>query len=122
MAVISPEQRAEWTRLTERLTGEYVGYDLTVEVLDPESGDNRVVDRVPFDNITYDHKDDVAVVAAARDPDREDVALRHMVNHPQEFVVDLIPEGAAVKITDDDGTTTLVSLLRHQDSGGGQGS
>jgi hypothetical protein len=120
MAVISPEQRTEWTKLSDRLTAEYQGYDVTVEVLDPEVGDNPMVDRMPFDNITYDHKDDVAVVAAARDPEREDVALRHMVNHPQEFVVDLIPEGAAVKITDNTGTTTLVSLLRPPD--GGQGS
>jgi hypothetical protein len=122
MAVISPEQRSEWTKLADRLTLEYSGYDVTVEVLDREAGDNPMVDRMPFDNLVYDYKDDVAVVAAARDPDREDVALRHMVNHPQEFVVDLIPEGAAVKITDDDGTTTLVSLLRHQDAGSGQGS
>jgi Family of unknown function (DUF5335) len=121
VAVISPEQRAEWTRLTDRLTGEYNGYDVTVEVLDPAIGDNPMVDRLPFDNITYDYKDDVAVVAAARDPEHQDVALRHMVHHPQEFVVDLIPEGAAVKITDDAGTTTLVSLLRHADEGG-QGS
>jgi hypothetical protein len=121
MAVISPEQRTEWTKLTDRLTGEYRGYDITVEVLDPEVGDNPIVDRLPFDNLTYDNKDDVAVVAAARDPEHEDVALRHMVHHPQEFVVDLIPEGAAVKITDDTGTTTLVSLLRHTDQGG-QGS
>jgi hypothetical protein len=120
MAVISPEQRTEWTRLTDRLTGEYRGYDVTIEVLDREIGDNPMVDRLPFDNITYDHKDDVAVVAAARAPDSEDVALRHMVNHPQEFVVDLIPEGAAVKITDNTGTTTVVSLLRPPD--GGQGS
>jgi hypothetical protein len=121
MAVISPEQRTEWTRLTDRLTGEYHGYDVTVEVLDPAIGDNPLVDRLPFDNITYDYKDDVAVVAAARDPEHDDVVLRHMVHHPQEFVVDLIPEGAAVKITDDGGTTTLVSLVRHTDAGG-QGS
>jgi Family of unknown function (DUF5335) len=121
MAVISPEQRTEWTRLADRLTGEYVGYDVTVEVLDRAIGDNPMVDRMPFASITYDHKDDVAVVAAARDRDREDVAVRHMVHHPQEFVVDLIPEGAAVKITDDTGTATLVSLSRPLDDGG-QGS
>jgi hypothetical protein len=121
MAVTSPEQRTEWTRLTDRLTGEYRGYDVTIEVLDREVGDNPLVDRLPFDNITYDHKDDVAVVAAARAPDSDDVVLRHMVHHPQEFVVDLIPEGAAVKITDDTGTATLVSLLRRP-ADGGQGS
>jgi hypothetical protein len=122
MAVVSPEQRTEWSRLTDRLTLEYRGYDVTVEVLDPETGDNPIVDRLPFDNLTYDHKDDVAVVAAAEDPKGEDVAVRHIVRHPREFVVDLIPEGAAVKITGDDGTATLVSLLRHQEDDGGQGS
>jgi hypothetical protein len=121
MAVISPEQRSEWTRLTDRLTAEYRGYDVTIEVVDAETGDNPVVERLPFDNVTYDVKDDVAVVAAARDDEHEDVVLRHMVHHPQEFVVDLIPEGAAVKIADSTGTTTLVSLLRHPGAGG-QGS
>jgi hypothetical protein len=120
MAVISAQDRTEWTRLTERLTGEYRGYDVTIEVLDPKAGDNPLVDRLPFDNFTYDHKDDVAVVAAARAPDSDHVAFRHLVNHPQEFVVDLIPEGAAVKITDSTGATTLVSLIRRPD--GDQGS
>jgi hypothetical protein len=122
MAVITPEQRTEWTKLTDRLTGEYQGYDVTIEVLDRTIGDNPMVDRLPFDNITYDHKDDVAVVAARRAPDSDDVALRHLIYHPQEFVVDLIPEGAAVKITDSTGTTTLVGLLRALDADGGQGS
>jgi hypothetical protein len=122
MAVITPEQRTEWTKLTDRLTGEYQGYDVTIEVLDRTIGDNPMVDRLPFDNITYDHKDDVAVVAARRAPDSDDVALRHLIYHPQEFVVDLIPEGAAVKITDSTGATTLVSLLRALDADGGQGS
>jgi hypothetical protein len=45
-----------------------------------------------------------------------------MIAHPREFVVDVIPEGAAVKITDDDGMATLVSLRRHQEDDGGQGS
>jgi hypothetical protein len=122
MAVSSPEQRTEWTRLTERLTGEYAGYDLTIEVVDPDAGDNPMIDRLPFDNITYDHKDDVAVVAARRAPDSDDVALRHLIYHPQEFVVDLIPEGAALKVTDSTGTTTLVGLLRHQGVGSTSGS
>jgi hypothetical protein len=122
MAVISPEQRTEWTKLTDRLTAEYEGYDVTIEVLDPESGDNPMVERLPFDNITYDHKDDVVVVAVGGKSERYPVALRHLIYHPQEFVVDLIPQGAALKITDSTGTTTLVSLLRRPDGDGGQGS
>jgi hypothetical protein len=122
MAVISPEQRTEWTKLTDRLTAEYAGYDVTIEVLDPETGDNPMVERLPFDNVTYDYKDDVAVVAVGGKSQRYPVALRHLIYHPQEFVVDLIPEGAALKITDSTGTTTLVSLLRRPDGDGGQGS
>jgi hypothetical protein len=122
MAVISPEERAEWTKLTDRLTAEYQGYDVTIEVLDPETGDNPMVERLPFDNVTYDHKDDVAVVAVGGRSQRYPVALRHLIYHPQEFVVDLIPQGGALKITDSSGTTTLVSLLRRPDGDSGQGS
>lgn len=122
MAVISPEQRTEWTRLTDRLTYEYRGYDVTIEVLDPEIGATPMVERQPFDSVTYDHKDDVAVVAVAAAADSDDVALRHLIHHPQEFVVDQIPQGAALKITDSTGTTTLVSLLRRQSDSGAQGS
>jgi hypothetical protein len=122
MAVISPEQRTEWTRLTDRLTGEYQGYDVTIEVLDPEAGANQMVERLPFDTITYDHKDDVVAVAVGGNSQRYPVVLRHLIHHPQEFVVDLIPEGAAVKVTDSTGTTTLVSLLRRPEGDGGQGS
>jgi hypothetical protein len=45
MAVISAEQRTEWTRLTDRLTGGYQGYDVTVELLDRTIGDNLLVHR-----------------------------------------------------------------------------
>jgi hypothetical protein len=122
MAVISAEQRTEWTRLTERLTAEYQGYDVTIEILDPEVGANSLVERLPFDTVTYDHKDDVVVISVGGNSQRYPVALRHVIHHPQELVVDLIPEGAALKITDSTGTTTLVSLVRRPDGADGPGS
>jgi hypothetical protein len=45
--------------------------------------------------------------------------LRHLVHHPRELVVDQIPQGAAPEVTDESGTTTLVSLLRPRDDGQG---
>jgi hypothetical protein len=122
MAVISPEQRTEWASLTDRLTAEYQGYDVTLEVVDPEAGDNRLVERLPFDGITYDHEDDVVVIAVGGNSQRYPVALRHLVHHPQELVVDLIPQGAALKVTDSTGASTLVSLLRRSEGDGGQRS
>jgi hypothetical protein len=122
MAVISPEQRTEWTALTDRLTAEYQGYDVTIEVLAPDTGANSLVERLPFDTVTYDHRNDVVVLTVGGNSQRYPVALRHLVHHPQEFVADLIPEGAALKITDSTGTTTLVSLLRPPDGAGPAGS
>jgi hypothetical protein len=122
VAVISPEQRTEWTRLTDRLTAEYQGYDVTIEVLDPEAGANSLVERLPFDTVTYDHKDDVVVLTVGGNSQRYPVALRHLIYHPQELVVDLVPESAAMRITDSTGTTTLVSLLRRPDGADGPAS
>ena len=122
MVAISPEQRTEWTRLTDRLSAEYPGYDVTIEVLDPEVGDNPMVERLPFAGITYDYKDDVVVVSVGGRSPRYPVVLRHLIQHPQEILFDLIPQGAALKITDASGTTTLVSLLRRAGQEGGQGS
>jgi hypothetical protein len=95
MAAISAEQRTERTRLSDRLSAEYAGYDVTMEMLAPDIGDNLMVVRLRFDHVTYDHTDDM-------------------------LVVDRNPQGVALKVADESGTTTLVSLLRPRD--GAQGS
>ena len=84
MVVISPEQRTEWTRLSDRVSAECSGYDVTIQVLGPEVGDNLMVERLPFDNITYDHKDDVLVVAVGGKDQRYPVGLRHLIHHPRD--------------------------------------
>src|SRR4029450_1080325 len=117
MVVISPEQRTEWTRLTDRLSAEYAGYGVTIEVLAPEVGDNPMGGGMPFHHVTYDHKDAVLVVAVGGKDQRYPVVLRHLIPHPRELVVDQNPQGAALKVTDEAGTTTLVSLLPPRDGG-----
>jgi hypothetical protein len=57
-------------------------------VLDPDVGDNQLVERLPFDHVTYDHKDDVLVVAVGGKDQRYPVVLRHLVHHPRELLVD----------------------------------
>jgi hypothetical protein len=120
MSVTSPEQRSEWTALTDRLSADHAGHDVTIEVLDPEGGDNPLVERLPFDGITYDRKDDVVVVSVGGSTPRYPVVLRHVIGHPQEILFDLMPRGAALKITDASGTTTLISLLRRTGHASGQ--
>jgi len=120
MSVTSPEQRREWTALADRLSADHAGHDITIEVLDPEGGDNSMVERLPFEDITYDRKDDVVVISVGGRSPRYPVVLRHLIHHPQEVLFDLVPRGAALKITDSSGTTTLVSLLRRAGHAGGQ--
>ena len=111
MATTSTD-RSEWSRLTDRLSADSAGHDVSIEVLDPSGGDNPLVDRLPFGSITYAPKDDVLVVSVGGGAPDEPVVLRHLVAHPQELVFDLVPHGAALKVTDAAGGTTLVSLLR----------
>jgi hypothetical protein len=112
MTVTTPEQRSEWTTLTERLSADHAGHDVTIELLDAEGGDSSMVERMPFDSITYDHKDDVVVISVGGRSPRYPVVLRHLIHHPTEILFDLISRGGALKITDSSGTTTLVSLVR----------
>ena len=120
MTVTTPEQRSEWTALTNRLSADHAGHDVTIELLDAEGGDRSLVERLPFDSISYDHKDDVVVIGVGGRSPRYPVVLRHLIHHPQEILFDLIPQGAALKITDPSGTTTLVSLVRRAGHQGGE--
>jgi hypothetical protein len=111
MTATTAPQRSQWTALTDRLSADREGHDVAIEVLDPEGGSNPLVERLPFGGITYDHKDDVVVVSVGGRSARYPVVLRHLISHPQQILFDLIPQGAALKITDSSGTTTLISLL-----------
>ena len=112
MSVPTTGQREEWTALTDRLSADHRGHDVTIEVLDAEGGDNPMVERLPFDSIIFDPKTDVIIVSVGGSSPRYPVVLRHLITHPQELLFDLTHRGAALKITDASGTTTLVSLLR----------
>lgn len=119
MSVPTAQQHDEWTTLADRLTADHRGHDVTIEVIDPQGGDNPLVERLPFDSIIVDRKTDVIIVSVGGSSPRYPVVLRHLIHHPQEILFDLTAHGAALKITDASGTTTLVSLLRRAASAGG---
>ena len=122
MTTTSAVERSAWPELTNRLSADHAGHDVTLEVLDADGGDNPVVDRLPFHGITYDHRDDVLVISVGGRPPHHPVVMRHLIHSPQEVLFDLLPRGAALKITDAAGTTTLVSLLRQPEDQSGRGS
>jgi hypothetical protein len=113
--VTTSQQRSEWTELIDRLNTGHSADDVTIEVIGAEGSDNALVERLPFESITYDHKDDVVVVSVGGRAPRYPVVLRHLVSHPREILLDDIRQGAALKITDAAGDTTLISLLRRRE-------
>ncbi len=112
MSVPTAEQRREWTTLADRISIALAGSDITIEVLDPGGGDASLVERQPFEGMTYDVRDDVVVISVGERTSPHAVVLRHLIQSPQEIASDVIPQGAALRIADASGTTTVVSLLR----------
>jgi threonine dehydrogenase-like Zn-dependent dehydrogenase len=111
MADTSTVDRSEWAKALDRLTREHEGHLVTIELLDPTYGDLSEAERLPFSYANYDHKDDVVVIGVGGDSPRYPVVLRHIVSHPTE--VDVAEEGtmeSALKVTDKDGTVTVVGF------------
>jgi hypothetical protein len=104
-------ERGEWDRTLAQLTKDHEGEHVTIEIVDPSLGDQPEAERLPFSAATYDHKDDVVVIAVGGRSPRYPVVLRHIINHPTELdVAQGEPIGTAVRVLDTDGTTTLVTF------------
>ncbi|MES4891570.1 DUF5335 family protein [Streptomyces sp. NPDC096012] len=105
--------RNEWKTALDRITEEQKGEHVTIEVLDPEVGHQYEAERLPFAYLTYDPKDDAAIVAVGGQSARYPVVLRHIIPHPTEIDVatEDIPE-PAVRIVASDGTITLITFFK----------
>lgn len=101
----------EWRDFLERLTAEHQGDEVTIEVMNPEIGDQDEAERLAFSYLEYDNKDDVVIVAVGG-PDGRYPLLRHIIYHPRKILVDPPSPGSAraVEIEDQEGTHTIVTL------------
>jgi hypothetical protein len=109
MTGTSTVDRSQWTSALDQLTREHEGEEVTIEIIDPTYGDNPEVEHLPFAYANYDYKDDVVFVAVGGASPRYPTVLRHMVSHPTE--VTTTTEPPAVRVTDGEGTTTVVSFF-----------
>jgi hypothetical protein len=119
MTATAPDRtRSQWQKRLDEITKERQGNDVTIEVLDREFGDEYEVQRLPLASLTYDPKDDVAVVAVGGRDRRLPVVLRHVVEHPQQILAEAVPvnEALIIEIVDADGDQTFVTL--HPPAGG----
>ncbi len=101
--------RQNWAYLLDRLSRDYQGQLVTIEMLDLSLGDQSEVERLPFSSATYDSKDDVVVVEVGGRSPRYPVVLRHIISHPADVsATHLGMPGAALRIMDATGTATLL--------------
>jgi hypothetical protein len=97
----------------DKLSKDAGAYDVTIEIVSPELGDQLEAEKLPLAYVAYDDKDDVVIVAVDG-KDSPDPVLRHMVEHPVRVVADTISEDTpwAIDVTASDDTQTIVTLHR----------
>ena len=103
----------DWRDFLEQVTKEHDDALVTIEVFSREFGDGYEAEKLPFESIEYDDKDDVVIVIVGGRDGRYPVVLRHMVWHPQQVLADP-PDPSTVKaleIIDRDDVRTVISLL-----------
>jgi hypothetical protein len=106
------DTRQTWRTELDELTASQEGSYVTIEILDPELGDEPEVEQLPFAYATYDPKDDAFIIAVGRPLTPYPVVLRHIVAHPQTIEVDTIDEKQpTIRVVDKDGTTTIATFF-----------
>jgi acetamidase/formamidase len=102
--------RNQWVDQLDSVTRDHEGDDVTIEVLDSEWGDAHEAQRMPFTYVNYDQKDDAVIIGVGGHSGSWPVVLRHIVWHPTEVSIAPVGDETALRITEQDGTVTLVTI------------
>jgi hypothetical protein len=105
--------KEEWHDFLEQLTKDHEQDRVTIEVVGEEFGDQFEGTELSLDNIEYDHKDNVVVVAVGDRGEGSPVVLRHFVRDPEKvFFEPELGHGVwALDLVSRDGSQTIVTAL-----------
>jgi Family of unknown function (DUF5335) len=109
-AEVAPE---EWRKFFQQVSDELRGYDVTIEVLTDEYGDEYQAEKLPFNYLAVDNKDDEDVfIVAVGGRDRRYPPLHHLINHPTRMRADALPpdDPWTIDVEEADGTRTIVTF------------
>jgi len=106
--------RETWQDFFQRLSSEYRDYAVTIEVIDPQLGDQLQAADVSLSDLEYDPKDDVLIIAVESQDRSKQAVLRHLIEQPQTILADQLTDEVrwAIDASDKDGTQTIVTLAR----------
>ena len=99
----------------DELTHDYEGFDVTIEVLSPDLGDQVEAERLPLAYLAYHERDDAFIVAVGGGQDRRyQVQLRHIIEHPRAIYSDDITDETpwAIDVIGPDDTQTIITIRR----------
>jgi hypothetical protein len=103
-------EQSRWSDYLAELTRHAEGYDVTVEVLGSDLGDQIEVRRARLAELAFDPREGIAV--AVSDPAGHEELLRHVIAAPASVeTTDEPGVPGALLVEQDDGTKTLVRLI-----------
>ena len=103
--------REQWQQFFDKLTHDYENFDVTIEVLSRDLGDQVEAERLPLAYLAYDEKDDAFIVAVGGRDGRYPVQLRHIIEHPRTIYADELTDETpwAIDVIGPDGTASIGS-------------
>jgi hypothetical protein len=104
-------RRSSWSETLDRATEQHRGESTSVEVLGDDLGDQVLAEHMTLVSLAYDPKDNVVIVSLGEDG-ATDPVLRHIIEDPQEVLVDSVPPELPLtaEIVGGDGSTTIVTV------------
>jgi hypothetical protein len=106
-----------WSEYFDALSKELLNAPVSIEITEATGSPMREAERLALQMLTYDRRDDVFEVAAARGGACLPSVLRHLVEHPRRVTVDnrtmLAP--MTVRVDGRDGARTVIRIERDAD-------
>ena len=106
--------RNRWVSYFNDFSKQYQGWAVTIEVLNRELGDQRRVDNLPFQGISYDPAGSQAGDILVEAGDAGTPYETHLIHRPRIVRAAITQRGAEadVEIESEEGYTTLVRIRR----------
>ena len=106
---LSPEG---WSRYLDSISDDLRNVPISIEIIDSERPPVVAAAGLALQLLTYDRRDDVFEVAAARGGPRLPSMLRHLIDHPVRVEVNSMTSLAPTKIVVDarDGVRTVIRI------------
>jgi hypothetical protein len=107
-------EQTSWSEYLAELSRQAEGYEVTVELLIPDLGDQVEVRSARLAELAFDAREGIAV--AVSDPEGHEELLRHVISGPVRVeATDEPGVPGALLVEDESGTKTLVRLAAPTD-------